>query len=106
LSRSTSTEELSAISECKLRWLEIIVEGYEKDSETKQLLTELCVTGSNSKGFTLSDGLIRFKGTIWLGNHKEAHQAVMLALHDSGIGGTVVLKQLITRSETYSHGLV
>jgi hypothetical protein len=87
LSRNTTTEEFFAISECKPRWLEIIVEGYEQDPNTKQLLTELCVTGSNSKGFTLTDGLIRFKGTIWLGNHKEAHQDVILALHDSGIGG-------------------
>lgn len=33
------------------------------------------------------DGVIRHKGKIWLGNHKEAHNAVLLALHSSGLGG-------------------
>jgi len=33
------------------------------------------------------DGIIKYKGKIWLGNHKEAHQAVLLALHASGLGG-------------------
>jgi hypothetical protein len=58
-----------------------------QDSSTKQLLTELSISGSNDKGFSLHNGLIRYKGCIWLGNHTDAHQAILLALHDSGIGG-------------------
>jgi hypothetical protein len=58
-----------------------------QDSSTKQLLTELSISGSNDKGFSLHNGLIRYKGRIWLGNHTDAHQAILLALHDSGIGG-------------------
>ncbi|WVZ88332.1 LOW QUALITY PROTEIN: hypothetical protein U9M48_034866 [Paspalum notatum var. saurae] len=73
------------ISSSTPRWLEIIIEGYQQDS-TKQLLAELAISGSNDKGFTLLDGIVRYKGRIWLGNHKEAHQAVLLALHSSGLG--------------------
>ena len=69
------------------KWLEIIVEGYTKDDQTKQLLTKLSITGSNDKGFSLSDGLIKYKNRIWLGNHTEAHRAMLLALHSSGLGG-------------------
>jgi hypothetical protein len=50
-------------------------------------LSELSVTGSNEKGFTLTDGIIKLKGKVWLGNHTEAHKAVLTALHDSGVGG-------------------
>jgi hypothetical protein len=61
LSRFTDCQQLVALSECKPKWLEVVVEGYEKDPDTKQLLTELNVTGSISKGYQLIDGVIRYK---------------------------------------------
>jgi hypothetical protein len=87
LSRKSTQEELHAISTSVPKWMEIVIEGYQQDEQCKTLLTELSLTGSNNKGFTLQEGVIRYKGRIWLGNHKEAHQAVLLALHASGIGG-------------------
>lgn len=87
LSRQPETLHLNAVSTSTPKWLEIIVDGYTKDDATKQLLTELTLTGSNDRGFTLSDGIIKYKNRIWLGNHTEAHQAVLLALHSSGLGG-------------------
>lgn len=87
LSRKPIHDEVHAISMSKPRWLEIIVEDYHKDEHTKQPLTELSLTTANEKGFTLVDGLIRYKGRLWLGAHKEAHQVVFSALHDSGLGG-------------------
>jgi len=53
--------------------LEIIVEGYQQDPQAQQLLTELSVVTPNDKGYALVDGIIKHKGRIWLGNHKEAH---------------------------------
>lgn len=47
----------------------------------------MAITGTNAKGFALVDGLIRYKGKVWLGKHKEAHQAILLALHSSVLGG-------------------
>jgi hypothetical protein len=87
LSRTDQVEELSAISECKPRWLEVVVEGYDQDPMAKQLLTKLSLIGTDSKGYQLIDGVIKYKGKVSLGNHKEAHKAVLIALHDSGIGG-------------------
>jgi len=87
LSRQAEPGTVAAISTSTPRWLEIIVEGYTKDDQTKQLLTELIITGSNDKGFSLFDGLIKYKNRIWLGNHTEAHRVVLLALHSSGLGG-------------------
>lgn len=87
LSRKPSHEEVYSLSTSKPRWLEIIVEGYQQHDDTKQLLAELSLSGSNAKGFSLVDGLIRYKGRIWLGSHSEAHRAVFNVLHDSGLGG-------------------
>ena len=86
LSRQPENTTLLAASTVTPRWLEIIMEGYHQDDHSKQLLTELTITGSNDKGFSLKEGIIKYKGRIWLGNH-EAHQAILLALHSSGLGG-------------------
>ncbi|CAO2206554.1 unnamed protein product [Urochloa humidicola] len=87
LSRQSHSVEVMALSTSIPKWLETVIEGYQSDPKSKELLTELSLTGSNEKGYTLVDGVIRYKGRIWLGNHKEAHQAILLALHSSGVGG-------------------
>ena len=61
--------------------------GYEDDPTTKQLWAELCVTGSNDKGYTLQQGVIRFRDRIWVGNNMTAQQHILQVLHASGIGG-------------------
>lgn len=87
LSRKSVHEEVHAVSQSRPRWLEVITVGYTQDAETKKLLAELSITRTNEKGFSLVDGLIRFKGRIWLGNHSEAHTAILTALHSSGLRG-------------------
>jgi hypothetical protein len=42
---------------------------------------------SNDKGFELKDGIIRYKGRVWIGNNSLAQNHIMQALHSSGIGG-------------------
>lgn len=42
-----------AIFECIPSWVQKLQEGYKDDSDTKQLLTEFSVNGSNDKGYTL-----------------------------------------------------
>jgi hypothetical protein len=87
LSRQETHEEVQAISVSTPRWLEIVIEGYANDDQAQSLLKELALTGTNDKGYSMVDGVIRYKGRVWLGHHTEAHRAVMLALHASGLGG-------------------
>jgi hypothetical protein len=85
LSRYEPHSETHAISECVPSWIQKLKEGYVDHPEDKQLLTELSISGHNSKGFTL-EGVIRFKGRVWVGNNTLAQQHILQALHDSGIG--------------------
>lgn len=80
-------EEVLAISVSSPKWLDIVVAGYGQDTKTKQLLETLPLHPEGIDHFRLVHGVIRYKGRIWLGHHKEAQQAVLLALHDSGVGG-------------------
>ncbi|WVZ89869.1 hypothetical protein U9M48_036220 [Paspalum notatum var. saurae] len=87
LSRCPQSASVVAVSECTPAWLERVVAGYEDDTVSKQLLTELSISSPNGRGFSLLNGIIRFKGRVWLGTNSLAHQHVMQALHSSGLGG-------------------
>lgn len=87
LSRVETQPTIFSLSYCTPQWLEVVAGGYLTDPQAKELLTELSVTGSNNKGFSLQQGIIRHKGRFWLGANKEAQQAILLSLHSSGIGG-------------------
>jgi hypothetical protein len=86
LSRRPS-EECGAMSTVTPIWLDTVTEGYTNDPKAQQLLQELSLTTTNSQGYALIDGVIRHKGRVWLGNHTQAHNAVLQALHNSGLGG-------------------
>jgi hypothetical protein len=87
LSRNFLLIQLSVISASTPKWLEVITEAYLQDPEAQTLLAELAITGSNQKGYSLHDGIIKYKGKIWLGHHKEAQHTILQALHNSGVGG-------------------
>jgi hypothetical protein len=81
-----------------------VIEGYQKDDKARELLAELGIQGFNDQGFSLQDGIIRLKGRVWLGCNQAAHQAVLLALHNSGLGGTLEYRPLISASNKHSCG--
>ncbi|WVZ70538.1 hypothetical protein U9M48_019198 [Paspalum notatum var. saurae] len=87
LSRCQSQGTVTAVSTCTPVWQDRVIEGYEDDPMAQKLLTELSVSSDNKHGYSLHNGVIRFKGRVWLGNNSLAHQHVMQALHSSGIGG-------------------
>lgn len=78
---------LQAILVSQPRWLEVVIESYHEDANTQQLRQKLTLQPPGLYNFTLVDGVIRFKGKFWLGNHQEAKQVVLLSLHSSGVGG-------------------
>lgn len=87
LSRAPDHNQLFAISVSNPSWLEKLQQGYEEDELSKQLLVELSLTPHNEKGFNLLDGIIRYKGRIWVGNNTLAQQHILQALHASALGG-------------------
>ena len=87
LSRYPVSHPLVAISSCTPAWQENLIQGYEEDAEARKILTELALHPENSKGFFLVDGILRYKGRVWLGTNSLAQQHVIQALHSSGLGG-------------------
>jgi hypothetical protein len=51
LSRQTQQSKVLAISISTPKWLETVIDHYQEDPKTKDLFTELSLTGTNDKGF-------------------------------------------------------
>lgn len=81
------TSEFLAISTCTPLWLQDIVQSYDQDPFSVQLLTELAVQPATRPGFSLHQGLIKYKGRVWIGNNASLQQQIVSALHDSPVGG-------------------
>ncbi|WVZ69420.1 LOW QUALITY PROTEIN: hypothetical protein U9M48_018208 [Paspalum notatum var. saurae] len=83
---SNYSPELQAISTVKPVWILEITSGYHKHPATKALLAELIVS-SSKEHFTFQQGLIRYKGRIWLAGNLVVQTKVIQALHSSAAGG-------------------
>jgi hypothetical protein len=79
--------EIHAISRCHPAWLMTIIDAYQQDQFTKELLQRLLIRPDEEEGYTLIDGVIRKQGRIWLPNSPELHARVIHELHATPIGG-------------------
>jgi hypothetical protein len=68
-------------------WLQKLQEGHEDDPQAKQLLMELSISPNSHQDYSLWNGVLKYKGRVWVGNNKTAQQHILIALHDSGLGG-------------------
>lgn len=87
LSRCYSENTMLAISSCNPTWMQRLQEGYSEDPQAQKLLTELAVSSGDYKGYSLVDGVIRYRGRVWLGSNQLAQKHVMQAMHNSAVGG-------------------
>lgn len=62
-------------------------EGYEDDAQAKQLRVELAIALDSYQDYTLQNGVLKYKGRVWVGNNKTAQNHILIALHDSGLRG-------------------
>jgi hypothetical protein len=76
----------ASLSHCTPTWLHSVVEGYAQYSPTKELLAKLSLHSGVFGPFSLTSGVIRYKGRIWLDGNLELQQQVLQAMHDSAMG--------------------
>jgi hypothetical protein len=87
LSRRNHEASLLSISVCSPQWCQSVIEGYMTDDSAKDLMSKLAVNPAAVPYFTLHDGLLRFKGKIWVGRNYKLQQLLIQALHSSAVGG-------------------
>lgn len=79
--------QVNAISTVSPSWLTDVVAGYSSDPVSARLLEELAVNPAAHPPFTLSGGLLRYHGRVWIGDNRPLQLKIISALHDSALGG-------------------
>lgn len=74
-------QEVLAVSSLQAVWLKELVDTY-----TAKLLTRLAVQ-SPSGYFSLHDGVIKYKGRVWVGHSTSIQLQILQSLHSSPLGG-------------------
>jgi hypothetical protein len=69
------------------QWCQALQDGYLSDPESKDILTKLVVDNTAVPNFSLSDGLLRFKGRLWVGRNGSLQRSILAAMHSSPLGG-------------------
>jgi hypothetical protein len=64
-----------------------VINSYAVDNEAQQLLQEMVIHSPSDQGYHLVDGLIRYKGKIWVGSITAIQTKIIKAMHCSALGG-------------------
>lgn len=79
--------QIMTISSAVPQWLISVVQAYDQDPAAQQLLQQLTVDPTSSGHYTLHQGVIKYKGKIWLSSYSQLQQKIYQSLHESAIGG-------------------
>lgn len=91
LSRCLEEGSAVAISTIVPDWCQEIAASYLSSDKTRELLQQLAVNPSSKPGYTLSNGMIRLRGKLVIGEEEALKRRIIEALHASPIGGHSVL---------------
>jgi hypothetical protein len=64
-----------------------VINSYATDAFAQDLLAQLTVHNPNEDEFSLNQGVIRKEGLIWIAHNSALKIKLILALHDSAVGG-------------------
>jgi hypothetical protein len=84
---SHDSAEVYVISSVSPNWLLAVQSSYEGDSFAAALIAKLYIDSSYVPGYSLKDGLLRYKSRIWIGDSPAVHKKLISALHDTPVGG-------------------
>jgi hypothetical protein len=75
-----------SISVATPAWTQAIADSYQDDQYAQDLITKLTIDPAAVPHFSLRDGLLRYKGRLWVGPDLALHHQLLAALHSSPMG--------------------
>lgn len=79
-------QEILAISSLQSTWLKELVDTYSSHAPTVKILSSLAVH-SPSGHLSLEEGVIKYKGKVWVGHDASMQLKILQSLHSSPVGG-------------------
>ena len=85
-------------------WITEVVQSYKGDTKCKELIQQLTVAPTSVLNTSLTKGIIRVHGKIYIGASTELRGKIISSLHNSELGGIQGKRQHIKESSCYSTG--
>lgn len=67
--------------------MEKVRSSYNDDDKTQQLLAQTLIVPQVDKKFSIQEGILRYKGRIWVGSTNNIIEKIMEVIHNSSVGG-------------------
>jgi hypothetical protein len=77
---------IQSVSTVQPAWVQEVLNTYATDPQAQQLLQQLAISSPNTAGYSLDNGLIRYKGNVWIGNNSALQTKLIVACHSSALG--------------------
>lgn len=68
-------------------WYQEVTDSYEGDNKIKSVMEKLTMGAQEVEGYTLNQGLLRFRGRLVIGQNSRIKERIFQALHESPLGG-------------------
>ncbi|XP_027171840.1 uncharacterized protein LOC113771462 [Coffea eugenioides] len=84
---NTAETSVHTITAIKPQWLTMVAESYNSDEMAKEVLLKLAMGADALPDYSYNQGILRFKGRVWIGADSELRQRLVSCFHDSSLGG-------------------
>ena len=82
-------------------WLQEVLHSYATDPRAQKLLTQLAIHSPDMAGYSLDNGVIRYKNKLWIAQNSALQTKVIAAFHSSAIGSHSGTKATYQRLKTH-----
>jgi hypothetical protein len=103
LSRKPNTESMRAISTVVPLWVNDVQTSYTGDSKCKELEEQLHIQADSVTHFSMTNGMIRYKGKLYIGGTADLRHSLIASFHCSALGGHTGDRVTYTNSSHYFH---
>lgn len=87
LSRLPHLFALQAVSLLKPDWIQEVTNSYLTNPRAQELLQQLAIKSPDSIGYSLDNGIIRYKNKIWIAQNSALQTKLLHTFHSSALGG-------------------
>ena len=77
LSRCQEKGETTAITALIPCWYQEVANSYNSDEQIKGFLEQLVLDPNSKRGYTLQNGVLRYKGMIVIGNYPNVKEKIL-----------------------------
>lgn len=74
--------------------MEELIHRYERDTVAEEVIAECSLTPYSLSFFSYHDGLLRYKGKLFVGSSTALRATILQYMHSSGYGGHSTLQPL------------